>query len=237
MTNSNLIITDEMPYTVAFRNANTRTTTTNTKIAQEELSLALLNRNNQILRDGIYHSYIGHPENYTACHEIAAKLYELIRTNNQNNRIYENATLQNLTEIGNELNIKRALVIWLQYGYHSVTLLTTHRSVECMEAWAGSTPGTQMAVIVFPFYKCIWERISEKRPTINDTVTAIAHLLDNKQQIREQAWNTISRAGLQGFESNQGIRPLKVSIAHAEAPAIVEEKMIEQIMSWRRFMQ
>jgi hypothetical protein len=193
---------------------------------RELLSLIQVDAGGMDGLDQVLATYPGFPENYTACHNIAAMLLPLLST----------AAPGVVSQDGLGAAAAQAAVltggrvIKIDYGYHSFTVIADDDSIESLEGWAGQAPGAD-GVIVYPLHTCIFDEPDRRRPTRAAAANALAHLLDPSKAIRSGHADTVSRSGgdddpdgIDAFENGQGIRPLRVTVGVLDTIANVSAK-------------
>jgi hypothetical protein len=159
------------------------------------------------LQNVVAASYVGHPENYTACLNVADRLTDVLAAAHGPTHLNAPALVAARIAIA-----ARNSVLHIVYGDHAIVLISNATHFESLEAWAGRVHGTPNAVIVQPFDDCLFNRADQIAITHAAAANAIDDLLDANVHTRTAAWNTISRAGLYGFESGRGIRNLSITI-------------------------
>jgi hypothetical protein len=185
------------------------------------------------LTDGleIVKDYIAWPC-YTACHNVAGQLNETLGVVGNPNVATDAAgiTLAKQSLNGNN-------VIWLQYAQHSITLIAYNGTVESIEAWAGSPPGTPGRVIVLPFHECIFERLDEINVSVQEARDALDNVKHQDKQTRSAAWDVISRAGgADAFEKGTSSRILTVTVRPLDAVLRIHSRINSAELRARRWL-
>lgn len=167
--------------------------------------------------------YTQSPSGYTACHDVAAKVADLLGTGKATVKSGAKgvaAAIEAMTTTG--------FVIQIKYGDHSIVLVSHSKGVESIEGWAGSDPG-EGGVTVFPLYKCLTKRADEIELTAESAAGHLANVLNKDKKVRGAAWDGISRAGLYGFESGKGVRDIDVTIRKLDTTGNVTKKLRQKI--------
>jgi hypothetical protein len=194
---------------------------------RELLSLIQVDTGGMVGLDQVLATYPGFPENYTACHNIAAMLFPLLSTAAPGVVGRDGlgaAAAQAAVQTGGR-------VIKIDYGYHSFTIIADGDSIESLEGWAGQAPGAG-GVTVYPLHTCIFDEPDRRRPTRAAAAHALAHLLDASKVARSGHADTVSRSGgddddpdgIDAFENGQGVRPLRVTVGVLDTIASVAGK-------------
>jgi len=156
----------------------------------------------------IVKEFLAGPWNYTACHEVADQMNVLlgtaaapqVATNANGRQLAQNALA------GNN-------VIWLKYAQHSITLVSHNNTVQSIEAWAGSAPGTHGRVICLPFFECIFDDLERIDVANAAAINALNNVQNAAIGLRDVAWNTLCRAGgAAAFEGGTADRTLTATV-------------------------
>ena len=169
---------------------------------------------------------------YTACHNVAEQV-NIILGQNVAPVIATNAPGRALAV--NALGGNN--VIWMQYAQHSITLIASNNTVQSIEAWAGSRPGTPNAVIVLPFHECIFDRLEEIDITPGQAAAAIADVQNPHKPTRSAAWDVLCRAGgADAFEKGTADRTLTVTVRPLEQLLRIDLKLSKLADQSRRWL-
>jgi len=209
------------PYTTALRCVKRRYE------PEEVFGLALVTAPAQT---AIAASYVGHPENYTACLHVAAELTDILALGAGPTHYAAPA----LAAAGIAIAARNS-VLHIVYGDHAMVLIAGPTHVESIEAWAGRAPGTHGAVIVQSFDNCLFHRADEINITHAQAVNAVADLLNANAVTRGAAWDMISRGSLYGFESGRGVRNLAITIRPLTTTAGAATEMRRRIDAAKRW--
>ncbi|MGZ5441982.1 MAG: hypothetical protein ACXW5U_16420 [Thermoanaerobaculia bacterium] len=209
------------PYTVALRGIKRG------REPEEVFGLAFADNNAQ---NAVLATYVGHPENCTSCLNVAAGFTDVVALGH--GPTHHNGPA--LTAAAIAINARNS-VLHIVYGDHAMVLIAGASHVESLEAWAGRAHGTPNAVIVQSFDDCLFHRADEISITHAQAVTAIGNLLDANAVTRAAAWDTISRASLNGFESGRGIRNLAITIRPLATPGGAAGAMRARIDTAKRW--
>ncbi len=174
----------------------------------------------------IWSSYVD-DNRYTACHDIAAQLVDVLQT----------APLAAPTAVGagplapgvgqNNIGVGRFLKV--DYGAHSFTLLNHAGVVECIEGWAGRPP--------FTVGQCLFQRADEILTDSGAAQGAFAGMLSPIRANRELAVDAISRAGLGGFGNTNVVPTLTISAYPLAQPATIAARyraLVNTALDWAR---
>lgn len=195
--------------------------------SRELLSLIQVDSHGMVGLDVVLATYPGFPENYTACHNIAATLFPLLATAPAGVVTNDGAA----TAAAQQAILLGGRVVKVDYGYHSFTIIADGASIETLEGWAGQAPGAG-GVTVYPLHTCIFDEPDRRRPTQAAAAAAMANLLDLTKATRSGHADTLSRGGgdvphadnIDAFENGQGIRPLRVTVGTLDTTANVAAK-------------
>ncbi|WEF33825.1 hypothetical protein [Pseudoduganella chitinolytica] len=181
----------------------------------DAFSLALITTNNmgtpQMGTASTWSDYVDHHA-YTACHDVAAMLADLLQAVPRAAPI-ATAVGAAAPPIGVN-NFTPGHFLKVDYGLHSFTLINSAGTVECIEAWASGTAPYTVGKCLFDDGEV--DRISIPQAT---AIAAFPGLLSPVQATRAQSANTLSRAGLPGFGNVAVIPTLRIS-AYPLAPLV-----------------
>jgi hypothetical protein len=174
----------------------------------------------------IWSSYVD-DHRYTACHDIAAQLVDVLQA----------VPLAAPTAVGagplapgvGHHNIGVGRFLKVDYGAHSFTLLNHAGVVECIEGWAGRPP--------FTVGQCLFQRADEIMTDAATAQAAFAGLLSAVQATRRAAVDDISRAGLGGFGNINVVPALTISaypLAPAATIAVRYRALVDTALEWAR---
>lgn len=177
------------------------------------------------IRDAVLSSYPGHPDAYTACHNIGAILFPILSSDGglTSEDALGAAAAAAAIRLGNR-------VIRVDYGFHTFTIVADGDSIESIEGWAGSAPGSD-GVIVFPLHECVDSDADYIRPTRGDAATAMELILDANYATRNTSVNTVSRGGrggehgIRAFEGEAGVQHLRVTVGALDTTVNIGQKM------------
>jgi hypothetical protein len=176
--------------------------------------------------DQIFATYIGQYWNYSACHDIAAKLIQMLDSG-AGQVVTDTATGGNaILAARNAVNAGNR-AIKFDYGYHSFTLVVHNGAVDSLEGWAGGPPGCD-GVRSLPIYSSIFSD-NRKDMAPDDVRAAIADIRDNSDDTRTAALDVLSQGGLYGFESGQGRKDLRVTVAQLDTTVNVRTRLRTQM--------
>ena len=167
---------------------------------------------------------------YTACHDVASMLADLLQT------VVGNAPLATATGAGAPAvgvnNFAPGHFLKVDYGLHSFTLINAAGTVECIEAWArGRNPYTVAT--------CLFDNGEVDRISITQAaaIAALPGLLSPVQATRSHSADTLSRAGLGGF-GNVAVVPTLTISAYPLAPLAVigarYRQRVDTALEWAR---
>lgn len=174
--------------------------------------------------------YTQSPSGYTACHDVASKVADLLGTGKAISKSGVKAVENAIVVINT-----KGFVIQIKYGDHSIVLVSHNNGVESIEGWAGNDPGAG-GVTVFPLYKCLTKRADEIDLTTEAAAGHLANVLNKDKKIRAAAWDGISRAGLYGFESGKGVRDFDITVRKLDTTANVTKKLRAKIEAAKVWM-